>query len=174
MVVHHAQWSYNWSADVGNSALSRTVISDYHLVFSTNNLTQENDQAPWNHPTSSFCTCTFKWSRVGNIWWTWDRRTNGPLSVANLDGSEDTWRVVEIQSISSSSVKWENEAPQRYRQGKCTKQMSSRLYLFLIKSAWMMMQTCQTLLQHNTTARKKMKIEKKEKDMSPIFTCYDV
>jgi hypothetical protein len=94
--------------------------------------------------------------------------------VANLDGSEDTWRVVEIQSISSSSVKWENEAPQRYRQGKCTKQMSSRLYLFLIKSAWMMMQTCQTLLQHNTTARKKMKIEKKEKDMSPIFTCYDV
>jgi hypothetical protein len=37
----------------------------------------------------------------------------------------------------------------------------------------MMMQTCQTLLQHNTTARKKMKIEKKEKDMSPTFTCYD-
>jgi hypothetical protein len=46
MVVHHAQWSCNWSADVGNSALSRTVISDYHLVFPTNNLTQENDQAP--------------------------------------------------------------------------------------------------------------------------------
>jgi hypothetical protein len=46
MVVHRAQLSCNWSADVGNSALTRTVISDYHLVFPTNNLIQENDQAP--------------------------------------------------------------------------------------------------------------------------------